>query len=1122
MRSPTELLRRDAVLRARWLRAATTCGLLLGLAAGPARAQVTTMPQAAPGRVESGAPSFVVIGPEGMGLSAPPTEIRRLPDGRVLAVSQRQLAFGDGVRWETYNLAPEIPGSGVRSVLVDTDGRLYAGTGPTFSRIRFDADSHWRVEQVAELPALAGSANPAAATNAYHAGDGWFWHSSSGSVIKWKPGLAPTIIGSTNAADSIFTCSQQVYVSDRADGTLLRLENGALTPVFPPERITPRHAISNSAPFDSTHSLVGTHALGLMLFDGHTLEPFATAGVLANGQRVNDVCALPGGFFAAALDKTGIAFFDRQGHVVQLLSQSVDHRLARPQQFLTGTDGVLWVLLNEGVARIEFPSRISHLDPLISTGVTIAMPFRYAGDLWLLADGRIQRGLYDDDGRLDHFLDETPDAGFVFAFSFADERLILGGSKGILVRDGSHWRTVVPDIVNARIMPMPPRDRRWLYCARGEFGWLTIDGDHYSAERRPIPGLGDNYGARLDGEGVLWLELGAGAIGRIDTGAVLPGLELFGAAAGVPNSWAQVFVLDGVARFNVGNTIRRFDAATRRFVVDTAFSQRYAVTSLDGRPGRDQQGRLWMSIDGEVRVLDDSGPTVRVLDERILHGLRPYYCTFEQGGVVWLHENRRLARYDPAMPQLTEAPLRALITDVLLSATNRRLYPAAGPLPPLDHVDNSLVAHFMAPANPFRQLVTFEVMLEGAGQEWVSTGNVGSAVFSRLKEGDYVLRVRPRAGATLGQEARLAFTVLAPWYRTSLAYSLYALSVLATVGGIAWLASYIQRLEKSRLEKIVTVRTTELHETNLRLRGQIEETLRTAAELRASDERAHQLNATLTQQIEATLRKAVELQTSEDRYRKLSAELEHRVEQRTAELNQANDRLQSSNQELEAFSYSVSHDLRAPLRNISGFADLLRRRSAGRLDVEGEHFLTTVSKEAIRLGQLIDSLLGFSRLGRAELQRRPLLLQSIAEQVRSELRPELEGRAVEWRLAELPEVSGDPTLLRQVLANLIGNALKFSRQRQPAVIELGQLPPKADHPGEAVFFIRDNGVGFDPAYTAKLFGVFQRLHSAKDYEGTGIGLANVRRIISRHGGRVWAESVPGEGATFYFTLPLGL
>jgi PAS domain S-box-containing protein len=241
---------------------------------------------------------------------------------------------------------------------------------------------------------------------------------------------------------------------------------------------------------------------------------------------------------------------------------------------------------------------------------------------------------------------------------------------------------------------------------------------------------------------------------------------------------------------------------------------------------------------------------------------------------------------------------------------------------------------------------------------------------------------------------------------------------------------------------------------------------------------------------------------------KLNAELEQRVHERTTEL-------QAINQELEAFTYSVSHDLRAPLRHISGYVELLSR-SAPPLDEKSQRYLNTISASAARMGMLIDDLLTFSRMGRADMQKSQVNAQALVQEVLQEMDADMAGREIEWQIDALPHTYGDRAMLKIVYANLIANALKFTRPRVPARIEVGF---DASNPHETIFYVRDNGVGFDMQYRDKLFGIFQRLHRAEDFEGTGVGLANVRRIIHRHGGRTWAEGELDRGATFYFSLP---
>ena len=270
------------------------------------------------------------------------------------------------------------------------------------------------------------------------------------------------------------------------------------------------------------------------------------------------------------------------------------------------------------------------------------------------------------------------------------------------------------------------------------------------------------------------------------------------------------------------------------------------------------------------------------------------------------------------------------------------------------------------------------------------------------------------------------------------------------------------------------------------------------------ESRVAERTAELQTAVAAIQAENAERRQAEERIRQLNEQLSARVEE-----------LAAVNAELEAFGYTVSHDLRAPLRHVAGFIRLLAEGAAGKLDSSTAEYLPLIADAATRMGQLIDGLLRFSRLGRAGLLRTEVDLQALIGEVRATLQPDTAGRAIEWKAGPLPAVHGDSEMLRQVLANLIGNAVKFTRGQPVATIEITCDSASAEH----VFRIRDNGGGFDPAHAGKLFGVFQRLHTVTEFEGTGIGLATVRRIIARHGGRTWAESQPGHGADFYFSMP---
>jgi len=264
----------------------------------------------------------------------------------------------------------------------------------------------------------------------------------------------------------------------------------------------------------------------------------------------------------------------------------------------------------------------------------------------------------------------------------------------------------------------------------------------------------------------------------------------------------------------------------------------------------------------------------------------------------------------------------------------------------------------------------------------------------------------------------------------------------------------------------------------------------------------------------AQLRRSVGLVTdvserkkAEEQIRQMNEELERRVQERTAELAAAN-------KELEAFTYAVAHDLRAPLRHIQGFSNLVREEFGPQLNPTAHGYLQRICEGTTRMGILLEDLLTLSRVGRQELRLQACGLNSLVQEVLDELRAETKGRHIEWKIGALPFLDCDPGLMKQAIANLLSNAVKFTRPRDTALIEIGQVAVN----GEPAVYVRDNGVGFSMKYADKLFGVFQRLHRQEDFDGTGVGLATVQRIIQKHGGRVWATAELDKGATFFFTV----
>ena len=259
--------------------------------------------------------------------------------------------------------------------------------------------------------------------------------------------------------------------------------------------------------------------------------------------------------------------------------------------------------------------------------------------------------------------------------------------------------------------------------------------------------------------------------------------------------------------------------------------------------------------------------------------------------------------------------------------------------------------------------------------------------------------------------------------------------------------------------------------------------------------------------IEAFNEMLVQIQARDAALQTSQEELEQRVAQRTAELD-------ATNKELEAFTYSVAHDLRAPLRHIQGFSDLLMETFASQLEPEAKKYLQRIGEGTQQMGRLIEDLLSLAQVGRQEPRLQVTGLNSLVQEVLRDLKNETENRDIRWQVGELPFVDCDPGLMKQVFYNLLSNAAKYTRPRNPAVIHIGQMSVE----GQPVNFVRDNGVGFNMKYAPKLFGVFQRLHRKEDFEGTGVGLATVQRIIHKHGGRIWAEAEIDKGATFFFSL----
>ena len=358
-------------------------------------------------------------------------------------------------------------------------------------------------------------------------------------------------------------------------------------------------------------------------------------------------------------------------------------------------------------------------------------------------------------------------------------------------------------------------------------------------------------------------------------------------------------------------------------------------------------------------------------------------------------------------------------------------------------------------------------------------------------------------GVIIATPSETAFASISTLTQTASIISIVTILITAALSGI-----FILRITRP-IQRLVE-ETKEIGKGNLDYqikttdKGEIGELSRAFSDMTVNLKKTMVSNERLAEEVES--RKA-----AESKLRILNQTLEWRVKERT-------EKLEIANQELESFSYSVSHDLRAPLRHVHGFVELLNDHLQENTDEKSRHYLEVISNATKDMGQLIDDLLSFSRIGTTQIANKKVDLNTMINEVKTAYSSEMKGRNFNWNVAQLPAIKGDANMIRLVLSNLISNALKFTRLKDPVMIEIGS-EPDAEFKDYVIIHIKDNGAGFDMQYKDKLFGVFQRLHSQKDYEGTGIGLANVKRIIQRHGGRVWAHGTPGEGAEFYFTLP---
>ncbi len=803
------------------------CLVALSAPGGALRAQVRHLAPSAVARTEVGGPQFQIRGNDALGLTSSPSDLHLLPDGRVLVIAGRMIAWGDGVRWTTFLQAPdEIPSVAVRAA-VGPDGSIYLGTNGGIARVEFGEDGCWRRRVVATVFDEQTSAPSDDQRVVADVGNDWLWHGRSGPLRLWRPGTAVRLAGQLDQLAHVFTFRGARYASSQTTGALWRLEAEGMRLVTHTPDAWINDTVVSSVPFDADHLLVGTFGRGLWRFDGERLLPFACDGLLAAPARINALCAAGDGYFAAAVDSLGIVFFDRQGRVVQVADRTADPRLSSVRQLVAGEGGVIWGRLKDGIVRVRFPSPVSDFIPLFGSAIDTVNVCRYDSRLWFMGDGQVFRGVYNEVGRLTRLEVDSPPGAYVSSLSYAADRLLAGTNKGAFYWTEAGWVAFAPQARNLRVARADPVAGRWLYLADHEIGWLRPTADGFEIEAFPAPEVRRFFYLVQDAAGDVWVELGSGRVGRVRVREGRPELEVFGQADGLLPSWCQLFEVDGTARVNVAGRTLRFDEGTRRFVSDVEFLKRIPQgRPINCRPGRDASGRLWAVTDEVLHLYRETrGGLVADETAGLFTGHMPLFFAFEDDGVVWLQENCGLLRYDPNVPRPMEAPLRARITHVDLPSSERRILPRGGAIGDLPYGDKSLVAHFIAPGSPLDASVSFEVKLDGSDRDWNNVGGAGSAAFKNPGVGRHRLLVRPRLGDRVGEVDSLVFAVLPPWYRTWWAYLSYA----AGVAGLAAAVAFMQRRKRRQLEQLVGERTAALNESNRQLERQLA-TIRTLSQ----------------------------------------------------------------------------------------------------------------------------------------------------------------------------------------------------------------------------------------------------------------------------------------------------
>jgi PAS domain S-box-containing protein len=1129
---------------------------------------------------EAGAPPFIVLGAESLGLTSPAVDLQLMPDGRLLAWGRNEFAIGDGLRWEVYRQKEGDRQVDTFHIAVGEDGTIYVGVAGGISQVVFLSDGFWKLERVVSTEGVLGT-TPSPLNRMAKSNAGWFWWWGSGPILAWQPGTEPRVAGRGLSIEGVFDLGPATFLGESSTGGLQQLSAGTFAQ---------RNPISDGfvdATLTASMTLTGKYYAGTQgrgLFQFINGEFIAAAGspLLDGTYPISGLIPLATGGFAAALDNYGVVVFDENLREITSLTRTFDQRLSRPRKLIQDNHGDIWALLNNGIARFTYPSAITHFEPLISTGLIYAQLCRLEQKLWLMSDGKIQEGLYNHAGKFEQFRINTPQ-GFAHMVLAAGDRLLASTDAGIFqLIDNQSWECITSEIRTAMFAPNAI-DGFWYFGAENEFGRMQLVNGRWKIERYPVSNLGMVFRWQEDGAGNYWLELGSGRVAKVTAGAGQPQVRIYDARDGLTDGWTQLFVVDGRIQVNLEAKVLTLDPVNDRWtpskdLIERIPAMRYPI----GRPARDALGRLWVPGRDGVTLVGANGKT-DPQGRLIPNELNPIILYMQPDGVTWLHQRRRLTRFDPNVPARISpppVPMLARLTSTISGSVHR---PKPGEALTFEESDASLSLAFVAPGSPLGRSIEFQFRIQDDTTPWLSAGPDGRAVLTRLKADNYLLRVRTRIGDEMSGEATHHLIVTPPWHHTALARvcfgTLFVMMIIASILIPVW----FERRQKRTLERLVSKRTHELAESEARLR-QSEERFRRLSDnapdvifridlapaphfsylnpeftrvtghereefLSPSSDFLHKLIHPEDRQVleDVLTGAAIDESARTLRWLAYDARILH-VEQRWVAVRDEGGRIVGIEgiarditervrereqrrvletqlahaQKLETIGTlagGIAHDFNNILTGILGYTELARLNLPPDSEIQPD--LGEIQNAGQRAKDLVAQILTFSRKSesRLQVQRIDQVIGEAIRLLRATLPPSVK---VESELARL-FARVDQVEIHQIILNLGTNAHHAMRQGKGTIRFLLDsqrvTDPEASLPPGDYLRIRvqDDGAGMDLETQQRIWEPF--FTTKREGEGTGLGLSLVRRIVTGLNGSVSVTSALNVGTVFTLLIP---